>query len=92
MVSRDWPADGRLDAANARGDGALGLDAENAGLGSVVEVGAAAELDGEVAHLHHADRLTVLLAEQGDGAALLGLLNRAEPRSRSASAREDLRR
>ena len=38
-------------------------------------MGAAAELHGDIAHLHHADHLAVLLAEGGDGALLLGLLN-----------------
>ena len=39
-------------------------------------MGAAAELHGvALAHVHHADDIAVLLAEQGDGALLLGLLD-----------------
>ncbi|CAN3971241.1 RNA 2',3'-cyclic phosphodiesterase, partial [Dysosmobacter welbionis] len=64
-----------LDPADARGDGALGLDAEGTGLGGVVQMGAAAELHGEVAHLHHADDIAVLLTEHGHGALLFGLLD-----------------
>ena len=68
-------AHGGLNAAHAAGHGALGLDAEGAHLGGVVQVGAAAELHGEVAHLHHAHHIAVLLAEHGHSALLLGLLN-----------------
>ena len=69
-------AGGGLDAAHAGGHGELAVDVEHAHLGSVVQVGAAAELHREaLAHVHHPDGVAVLLAEQGDGAPLLGLLD-----------------
>ena len=68
-------AHGGLDPADAGGHGPLGLDAEGAGLGGVVQVGAAAKLHGEVAHLHHPDGVAVLLAEHGHSALGLGLVN-----------------
>ena len=69
-------AGGRLDAAHARGYGELAADVEHAHLGGVVQVSAAAELHRvAVAHVHHPDGVAVLLAEQGDGAPLLGLLD-----------------
>ena len=69
-------ARGGLDAAHAAGHGELAADVEHAHLGGVVQVGAAAELHGvPLAHVHHPDGVAVLLAEQGDGAPLLGLLD-----------------
>ena len=69
-------AGGGLDAADAGGHAALGLDAEHTGLGGVVQMGTAAQLHGELAHGHHAHRLAVLLAEGGHGATGLGLRQR----------------
>ena len=74
-LGQDGLAGDGLDAAHAGGDGALGHDGEQAHLGGVVQMGAAAEFDGGVAHLDHADGVAVLLAEQGGGAHLLGLLD-----------------
>ena len=60
----------RLDAADARGDGALGDDLEEPDLAGGVEVRAAAELGGEVADADDADAVAVLLAEQRHRPAL----------------------
>ena len=65
-----------LDTADAGGHAALGLDAEHAHLGGVVQMGTAAQLHGEIAHGDHANRLTVLLAEGSYRAAGLGLVQR----------------
>ena len=48
---------------------------ERADLGGIVNVGAAAELDGLAAHVDHADHVAVLFAEQRDGALLLRLVD-----------------
>ena len=70
------PAGGGLNAAHAGGHGELALDAEGPRHGGVGQVGAAAELHGKApAHIHHPHGVAVLLAEQGDGPALLGLLD-----------------
>ena len=69
------PAHGGLDAPHAGGHGPLGLDAEGPGLGGVVQVGAAAELHGEIAHLHHADHVAVFLAKHGHSALAFSLLD-----------------
>jgi hypothetical protein len=42
-------------------------------------VGAAAKFGGELAHPHHADLVAVLLAEEGHGAGLDGVLMLHEP-------------
>ena len=63
------------DAAHAAGHGELAADVEHAHLGGVVQMGAAAELHGVAAHVHHPDLVAILLPEQGGGAGLLGLLD-----------------
>ena len=68
-------AHGGLDTPHAGGNGGLALDTEGTGLGGVVQVCTAAELHGEVAHLHHADHIAILLAEHGHSTLLLGLLD-----------------
>ena len=60
----------RLDAAHARGDGALGDHLEEPDLPRRVEVGAAAQLGGEVADPDDAHAVAVLLAEERHGPAL----------------------
>ena len=74
-VQEGFARDG-LDAADAGGDGRFARDAERADLGGIVDVRAAAELDGLAAHVDHADHVAVFFAEQGDGAELLGLVDR----------------
>src|SRR5690606_22859326 len=63
-----------LDTADAGGDGAFGRDHERPDLTGAGDVGAAAELLAEVADLDDADLFSVLLAEEGHGAALEGRL------------------
>src|SRR3990172_1896581 len=58
----------RLDAADARGSTPLGHDFEEADLGRVVQVGAAAEFAAVVIDLHHAHAVAVFLPEEGHGA------------------------
>src|SRR6266508_1199551 len=58
-----------VDAANPRGDGALGDDLEEPDLPRRVEVGAAAQLGGEVADPDDAHAVAVLLAEERHGPA-----------------------
>ena len=48
---------------------------EHPHLGGVVQVGAAAELHGEVPHFHYADHVAVLFAEHGHRALALGLFD-----------------
>ena len=64
---------GGLDTAYTGGHTALALDAEGAGLSSVVQMSAAAQLHGEVAHGHHPHGLTILLAEGSHRAPGLSL-------------------
>src|SRR5690606_16178649 len=64
-----------LDAAHTGADGGLAEQFHQTQLGGVVDVGAAAQLLGEVADGDHADPVAVLLAELGDGALLLGLVD-----------------
>ena len=66
------PGDG-LDAAEVRADRALGHDLHRADVAEGAYVGAAAELGGVRAGLEHAHDVAVLVAEEGDGAELLGL-------------------
>ena len=68
-------AAGSLYTAHTGSNAALGLDAEGPGLSGIIQVGTAAELHGEVAHLHHADGLAVLLTEHSHCALFLSLLN-----------------
>ena len=70
----------RLDPPDAGGDGGFGEDAEQARLGRVVQMGAAAELHGELAHLHDPHRLAVLLAEDRHRAFGLRLFQRQDLR------------
>ena len=67
---------GCLHTTHTGGNAAFRLNTEGSGLGSVIQMGAAAQLHGELAHLHHADGLTVLLTEHGHSTLLLGFLNR----------------
>ena len=62
-----------LDAAHAGGNGGFARDAERADLGGVIDMGAAAKLNGLAAHVHDAHDIAVLFAEQGDRAELLRL-------------------
>ena len=68
-------ADEGLDTAHTGADGRLAEQLHQAQLGGVVDVRAAAQLLGEVADGDDADPLAVLLAELGDGALLLGLVD-----------------
>ena len=72
----------RLDPAHVGGARALGDDLEDADLGRVGDVGAAAELARDAVDLDHPHPLAVFLAEQRHRAELLGL----GPRPCSASA------
>ena len=65
-------------------------DAERADLGGIVDVRAAAELDGLAAHVDHADHVAVFFAEQGDGAELLGLVDRHFLRLDAHAAQHEL--
>ena len=71
-VDRGGPGD-RLDPAHVGGARALGGDLEDADLGGVGDVGAAAELTRDAVDLDHPHPLAVFLAEQGHRAQLLGL-------------------
>ena len=62
-----------LDAAHAGGNRGFARDAERADLGGVIDMGAAAKLNGLAAHVHDAHDIAVLFAEQGDRAELLRL-------------------
>jgi hypothetical protein len=53
-----------LDATDTRGDAALAGDGEEADVPGGAYVGAAAQLDAESGHRHHADLVTVLLPEE----------------------------
>ncbi len=64
-----------LDAAHAGADGGLAEQLHQTQLGGVADVRAAAQLLGEVADGHDAHALAVLLAELGDGALLLRLVD-----------------
>ena len=59
-----------FDPADAGSDAVLGEDLELTDLAGILYMGSAAELSGEISHLHDADFIAVLLAEQGHGAAL----------------------
>ena len=63
-----------LDAAHAGGHAALGENLHHAQLAGALGVATAAELNA-VAKLHDAHLVAVLLAEEGDGAQFLGLLD-----------------
>ena len=65
-----------LNAADAGGHRALAHDLEAADLGSVLDMGAAAELGGPALDINDAHDLAVLLAEQSHRTQLLGLLHR----------------
>ena len=71
----------RLDPAHVRGARALGDDREDADLGGVGDVGAAAELARDLLDLDHPDPVAVLLAEQRHRA------ERARPRRAPSPAR-----
>ena len=64
---------GGLDAAHTGSHTALALDAEGAGLGGVVQMGAAAQLHGEVTHGHHPHGLTIFFAKGSHRAPGLSL-------------------
>src|SRR3990170_268196 len=66
VPERGMAGDG-LDAADARGDGALGDNLEEADLAGGLEVRAAAELGGEIPDADDAHSVAVLLAEQRHG-------------------------
>ena len=59
----------RLEPAHARRHAALRDDREQADVAGGADVRAAAQLDAEARHRHHADALAVLLAEQRHGSA-----------------------
>ena len=60
----------RLDAANARRDTRFGHDLEQADVAGALDVGAAAQLGGEIAHGQHAHLVPVFLPEQRHRARL----------------------
>ena len=68
-------ADQGLDTAYAGADRRLAEQLDQAELGGVADVRTAAQLLGEVADGDDAHPLAVLLAELGDGALLLGLVD-----------------
>ena len=69
----------RLDAADSGGHTALAHNFEQADLGGVGHVGATAELHRHPGYIHHPHHLGVFLAEHGQGAGGLGLLDRHLP-------------
>ena len=64
-----------LDPADTCRDAVLGQDFEGRDDAGIGHMGAAAELHGKVSHLHHPDLLAVLLAEEGHGPGLPGILD-----------------
>src|SRR5690606_34075003 len=63
-----------LDTADAGGNAAFRNDLEETDIAGAADVGAAAQLGGELAELEHPYRIAVLLAEQRHGAAVDGLV------------------
>ena len=66
----------REDPSRVRPDGALRQQRDHADLPQRVHVGAAAELERRRSGPHDADRRAVLVAEEGDGTHVLGLVAR----------------
>ena len=65
----------RLNPAHTGRHRAFTDDLEGAGLGRIVQVGAAAEFDGKIAGLDHPDDVAVFFIEQVHGAQFLRLIN-----------------